>query len=209
MKFQIGPVQSLKLALKQLEPLIRDGKSIQTGKPMEGFGGMLPREALANWLLCAVQNRSGADRYIFAFDASDPTGSDGIIWDTATGMTYPTEHVLIHTPHGNSIADDTSEALVLCAIQQKQAKGGAAYALGKTLVVFLNIAAGPYQPSWLVRNLPADIDFAAVYLVSSQEMNAGRYVFAVSQLNWHIQEAPTFRVVIAETFDDWKVEQLL
>ena len=41
------------MGLKELEPFVRNGEHLQTGKPFKRFGGMRSREILANWLLRA------------------------------------------------------------------------------------------------------------------------------------------------------------
>jgi hypothetical protein len=46
---------------------------------------------LANWLICAALNDGATDLpYVFT---SDPTGSDGIIYDRASDADWPTEHI--------------------------------------------------------------------------------------------------------------------
>ena len=65
------------MALKELEPFIRHGEHLQTGKPFENFGDLRSRELLANWLLCVTFNaESGDERMTFT---TDPDGGDGII----------------------------------------------------------------------------------------------------------------------------------
>src|SRR5579871_113241 len=141
MKYPVTRFKSLKIALKELEPFIRNGEHLQTGKPFKRMGGMRSREMLANWLACVVINaQSGANLYF----SSDPTGGDGIMCDTSTGETWPTEHVMVPRRSGGQTAD--AEALILDAIEQKRNKGGAAYAAGKTLIVFLDAEAGPWYP---------------------------------------------------------------
>jgi hypothetical protein len=71
---------------------------------------------------------------------SDPLESDGIIYDNVTGETWPTEHVLV--PYIRASQATAVEALILKAVGKKHSKGGAAYASGKTLVVFLNAGGG-------------------------------------------------------------------
>lgn len=56
MKYPTINFTSLEAALKQLEPFVRDKQHLLTGRPFRKFGGMLPREACANWLLCAAVN---------------------------------------------------------------------------------------------------------------------------------------------------------
>jgi hypothetical protein len=83
------------IALKEMEPYIRNGQHLQTGKPFKNFSDMRSREVLANWLICAVQNAEhGTERFTFT---SDPVGGDGVFCDTETGETWPSEHVMV--PH--------------------------------------------------------------------------------------------------------------
>jgi hypothetical protein len=91
MKYPVQRFKSPAVALKELEPFIRNGEHLQTGKPFEKFGGMRSREILANWLLCAAINSTDIRELTFS---SDPVRGDGIICDSATGETWPTEHVM-------------------------------------------------------------------------------------------------------------------
>jgi hypothetical protein len=116
-KYFVTRFKSLPVALKELEPFIRNGKHLQT-----------------NW----------ADGRQLTF-SSDPTGGDGIIEDMATGETWHTEHVLV--PHLRAAQTGDAETLILRKVEEKQRKGGAAYAAGKTLIVFLNAGAGIWHPN--------------------------------------------------------------
>jgi hypothetical protein len=51
MKYPTTSFKSPKLALKELEPLIRNGRHLATGRRFKEFGGMRSREILANWLI--------------------------------------------------------------------------------------------------------------------------------------------------------------
>jgi hypothetical protein len=113
--------------------------------------------------------------------SSDPTGGDGIISDTITGETWQTEHVLVPTPRGGATAD--AEALILKAIDQKYKKGGAPYASGKTLVVFLNAGAGMWLPNKVAKQLPDPLLFDAVWVVGLQKVEGGKYVYAATRLD--------------------------
>lgn len=161
---------------------------------------MRSREVLANWLMCvAVNHVTQADRLTFT---SDPVGGDGIILDTITDETWPTEHVLVpRARHGE--AQDV-EALILKAIADKQAKGGAAYARGKTLVVFLN-AVGAWVPRKVAQLLPADLAFEAVWVVGLSGVQDGEYVYNVSRLDLRQGYPPVWRVRIAKDFEGWMV----
>jgi len=204
MKYPITRFKSLTLALKELEPYIRNGEHLQTGKPFKTLGGMRSREALANWLLCVVGNTIEADRYTFT---SDPLGGDGLILDNTTGEVWPTEHVLVPLLPDGPPTGGAAEALVLQAVADKQAKGGTAYASGKTLVVFVNAVAGPYVPNRLARNLPDDLAFAGVWVVGLQYVEEGRYTYGVTLLDRSGLPSPTFRIHVAATFDSWEVER--
>ncbi len=46
MKHETKQFKSLIVALKELEPFVRNGKYLQSGRPFRNFGGMLSREAL-------------------------------------------------------------------------------------------------------------------------------------------------------------------
>jgi hypothetical protein len=67
--------KSLAVALKELEPFVRKGEHLQTGRPFDKFGGMRSREILANWLVCVATNAATEGELTFC---SDPTGGDGI-----------------------------------------------------------------------------------------------------------------------------------
>jgi alkylhydroperoxidase family enzyme len=90
---------------------------------------------------------------------TDPEGTvgDGIIYDTVTERACPMEHVLARrTARDKGLDADT---LILRAVRNKQKKGGAAYASGKTLVVLLedgevwfpNKSPSCYRGSWILR----------------------------------------------------------
>ena len=55
MKHQVTRFKSLKVGLKEIEPFIRDGKHLQTGKPFKRFGGL--RSANCSRTGCYVLRR--------------------------------------------------------------------------------------------------------------------------------------------------------
>jgi hypothetical protein len=131
-KYKVTRFKSLKIALKELEPFIRNGQYLQTGKPFKRFGGLRSRELLTNWLLCVVVNSERkADQLTFT---SDPQGGDGIIYDPVTENAWVMEHVMVPRSCGDEARN--IETRILNAIELKQDRGGRAYASGKTLVVF-------------------------------------------------------------------------
>jgi hypothetical protein len=202
MKYPVRRFKSLAVALKEIEPFIRNGEHLQTGKPFEKFGGMRSREILANWLICVAVNSVNGDKLTFS---SDPIGGDGIICDVATGETWPTEHVMVPRLRPGEAGD--AEALVLKAIEHKRDKGGAAYATGKTLIVFLEAGAGLWFPNKVARQLPEPLHFAAVWVVGLQGVEAGEYVYGVTNLDLTKGNAPTLLVRIKEDFGAWEVKR--
>jgi hypothetical protein len=204
MKYPVTRFKSLEVCLKELEPFIRNGEHLRTGKPFKQFGGLRSRELLANWLLCvAVNHAIQKDRFTFT---SDPLGGDGVVCDNATEETYLTEHVLVPPVRGGEPGD--AEKRILEAICHKQDKGGTAYASGKTLVVFLEAAAGDWHPNKVARQVPEEIDFEAVWVVGLQGVEDGEYVYGVTRLDLSRGNVPVWHVRIAKDFESWKVEPL-
>jgi hypothetical protein len=202
----IGLQLSLKVALKELEPFIRDARHLQTGKPFDQFGGLRSRELLANGLLCATINaEKGTDDMTFI--TSDQLAGDGIIYNTATEDAYPTEHVLV--PEERSGAAVDAEARILAAIEQKCNKGGAAYASGKSLVVFLNAGGGgAWFPNRVAKRLSTPLHFAIVWVVGLHQVHGDEYVYGVTQLDVSEGNAMVWRVHIGKEFDTWRVEAI-
>ncbi len=127
------------------------------------------------------------------------------IHDEKSGEIFPTEHVLVPN---QQIGNDT-QSLVLQAIDDKRTKGGAAYASGKTLVVFVNAGGGEWFPNRVARALPNPLHFEAVWVISLQKVEAdGAYTYGVTHLDLSEGDAPTFIVRIAKDFDAWEVTRL-
>ncbi|QQO20235.1 hypothetical protein JJB98_10065 [Bradyrhizobium diazoefficiens] len=203
MKLLVRKFVDLKIALKELEPFIRDGRQVQNGKPFRNFGRMLPREAIANWLLCATANAIDGRQLTFA-STDDPIGGDGIIVDQMTDEDFPTEHVMVPVQQSGD-----AEALILKAIDHKRNKGADAYASGKTLVVFLNAGAGHFFPNRLARALPTPLRFASVWVISLQRVDQdGAYIYGVTLLDVANGDAPALLVRISSTFDAWEVTRV-
>lgn len=197
MKKKVIRFKNPKTALKELEPYIRDGNHLQTGKPFQNFEDGRSRELLANWLLCAAINATHqGERLTFTSDAD----GDGNIVDTVTEEVFPVEHVMV--PSQLSAAD--IEPAILKAITKKNNKGGTAYASGKTLVVFSN-ASGAWHPDSLAKQLPQPVHFEAVWVVSLKEVRDGCYNYYVARLDLSRGHAPVWQIAINGDFSDWKV----
>ena len=199
MRYQTKRFKSMAIALRELEPFIKSGAHLETGKAFKNFGDLRPRELVANWLICAAVNAEESEIERMEFH-TDPTGGDGVLVDTKTNETWPTEHVLVPMHRSSTVAD--IEASILKAIEEKQKKGGAAYASGKTLVVFLNSGGGEWKPNRVARKLPAH-DFGAVWVVGLCTAEDGEYIYGVANLYAEGGDAPTWVIQIAKDFGSW------
>jgi hypothetical protein len=200
--------RNLKVGLRELEPFIRNGQHLQTGRPFRQLRGMLSREALANWLVCAVANfEHGSERMSFT---SDPTGGDGIIHDSDTQTTWKTEHVMVRRPLPTEGRQNRKsvETQILEAVAKKQAKGGAAYASGKQLVVFLDSGGGEWYPNKVARSLRGPLLFDEVWVAGLHGPVVEHYVYGVTLLSLVVGNAPTWLVRIATDFSSWSVTRI-
>jgi hypothetical protein len=100
---------------------------------------------------------------------------------------------------------DGTEALILRAIEHKRKKGGAAYAAGKTLIVFLDADTAAWFPNRVARQLPDPLHFATVWVVGLQGVDGGEYVYGVTNLDLTEGDAPTLLVRINRDFEGWVV----
>ena len=195
--------KSLELALKDLEPFVRDGHHLLKGRPFEKFGEQRSREMIANWLLCVVLNfehKTTAYRF-----SSDPSGGDGLICDTNQNVGFPTEHVMVYQ-HGNQ-PTRTSEDGIAAAVDSKQSKG-ATYASGKLLIVFNETGGGTvWLPNAAARRLPKN-DFHAVWVVGLNLVVDECYVYYVTQLDLSNGDSPSWQVKIANDFGSWEVRRI-
>lgn len=205
MNYSVRRFKSLAVGLKELEPFIRSGEHLQTGKPFPQLHGMRSREALANWLICAAANfEHGSDRMSFT---SDPTGGDGVIHDSQAQATWQTEHVMVRRPlSAKEKANPKSvETQILEAVAMKQAKGGTAYASGKQLIVFLDSGGGEWYPNKVARHLPQPLLFEDVWVIGLHGPIVDEYVYGVTQLDLSGGNAPTWLVRIGQDFQSWIV----
>ena len=204
MNHHVTRFKSLAIALKELKQFIRNGEHLQTGRGFASFGGARSRELLGNWLLCvAINSITTPERLTFC---SDPTGGDGIIYDTETEEAWLTEHVMVPTVPGDDPAQDLEQE-ILNTIGHKHSRGQE-YAAGKTLVVFLNRGGPPWKPNVVARQLPDPLLFEAAWVVGLQGVNEGQYSYNVTRLDVRQGNAPAWRVHIAQDFSSWNVEPI-
>eukprot|EP01012_Entosiphon_sulcatum_P049904 TRINITY_DN68635_c0_g1_i1.p1 TRINITY_DN68635_c0_g1~~TRINITY_DN68635_c0_g1_i1.p1 ORF type:complete len:206 (+),score=2.95 TRINITY_DN68635_c0_g1_i1:86-703(+) len=204
MKYRVNKFRSLSLALRELKPFILNGIHLQNGKGFESMNEMRSREILANLLLCiAVNSVTSPDRLTFT-SAPDEVGGDGVILDTVSGIGIPTEHVMVPAIPKN-VGQDAGK-LILEAVNHKFKKGGAAYAGGKTLVVFLFPGVGEWYPNKIARELPSPLLFDAVWVIALHSVDNGRYIYDVTRLDH--PHPPIWRVKFNLDFDDWEVDPI-
>jgi hypothetical protein len=99
-----------------------------------------------------------------------------------------------------------AQTLILKAIEKKRKKAGAAYASGKTLVVFLDLDGAEWFPNRVAKELPDPLHFATVWVVCFlKRTDDGEYIYGVTHLDVSKGDAPTFLVRIAKDFDSWEV----
>ncbi len=202
MEHTVKIFKSLTIALKELAPFIQNGEHLQTGRGFKSFNDGRSRELLANWLLCvAINSTTTPERLTFC---SDPTGGDGIIYDTVTKETWLTEHVMVPTIPGDSAADDL-EKLILNMIEHKRNRGPD-YAARKTLIVFLNRAGPAWKPNVVAKQLPDPLLFEAAWVIGLNAVNERKYSYNITRLDLSGGNAPTWRVHLAEDFSSWSVE---
>lgn len=206
--YRVRRFKSMAICLKELEPFVRHGEHLQSGKPFAKLDGMRSREVLANWLICAALNFDyGSDRMSFT---SDPTGGDGVLHDSQTQMTWPTEHVMVRRPLSprEKATPKSVQTEILEAVALKQAKGGAAYASGKQLVVFLDSGSGEWKPNKVARALPHPLLFVDAWVVGLHGPVTDQYAYDVAKLDLSNGDAPIWLVRIAAAFDHWTVQRI-
>jgi hypothetical protein len=102
------------------------------------------------------------------------------------------------------------DTLILDAVQAKEAKG-AAYARGKTLVVFLDAGLGEWKPNVVARKLPPG-HFKNVPVVGlNGPVEEGRYAYGVTCIRTGLDpagNAPIWLVQLHKAFDSWEVKRV-
>ena len=173
MKHSVTKFKSLEVALKELEPFIKNGTHLESGKPFAQFGDMRSREMLANWLISATLNfEYKTTQYSFT---SDPDGGDGTIVNLGTSQAWMTEHVMVPRPQNEVEESKGIHSLILHAIDLKRNKGGEAYASNKLLIVFLNSGQGLWIPNQVASQLPSPLYFEDVWVIGLEGVADDKY----------------------------------
>jgi hypothetical protein len=73
------------------------------------------------------------------------------------------------------------------------------------LIVFLEAGVGTWFPNKVARRLPDPLHFATAWVVGLQRVEAGEYVYGVTNLDLTYGNAPTLLVRISRNFGAWEV----
>lgn len=194
-------IRDLKLALKDFEPMVKDPKWLVNGRVISNFS-LRPREAWANWLLCAVISKS-QNRDMTFLEAGQDEG-DGFLLDRNTGEYIVTEHVCALDAPGRKRPLPKGEERVILEIEKKIARGKD-YAKNKTLVVFFD-GAGIYYRKNIREAIRDKHHFDSIYAVGLIKGDSLEYRYSVTEFGYH--DSITHMVVINNDFTDWKVSEL-
>ncbi len=205
MKHAINMPTTLRDAIREIGPFIVGN---ELGKRFKSYDGLLLREVVGNWLVCAILNDQCAtpDRYTLTTEPKGG-GADGAIIDRTTGLAMATEHVMATKWVDGKLAENVTESaeqLVTEAIRLKNAKGSR-YGTNKILVIYLEANVRDYSPRAIREHLPPDTAFADVWVVVPQ---GGLWDYDVIHVDSAFVDPPTYRVSITEAFGDWNVTLL-
>lgn len=195
-------VKDLKQVLKDMEPHIKRVQPLITGRPILNFP-LLMREALGNWLICAVGNYNG---YNITFQ-TDPSGGDGIIFNRVTKSGTYTEHVSAINNLPNAKPITNSDDFILQKIQDKIDKGKAnndKYK-NKMLVVFIE-GMGNFHPLKIAREIKGKHNFSSVWSFGLEKSNDTEYCYMVIQLSTYLSDPLIYKIHIPIDFESWTVE---
>jgi hypothetical protein len=201
MRAKSTKVRDLAGVLKDLERHIKAPINLYKGRRFKNFG-LLPREVLANWMICAVGNFEDEDEALTF--ATDPSGGDGVLINRKDEQIVITEHVFV--PKFASTTTSTIEGLLVGSIQNKNKKGRA-YAEGKHLIVFSD-AIGMWNPNVLSRRIAGSHGFRAVWVIHLNKGGEGGYEYAIALLDLKFGDAPIWTVSIDAGFGSWQVQRV-
>lgn len=195
-------IKDLRVVLKDFEQMVKDPKHLWNGRDIENFT-LRPREAWANWLVCAVLSTQHGKDFTFIED----TTGDGFIVERGSGIIISTEHVsALNIPKAGQLAP--GEQRVIDAINLKIRKGRE-YAQGKLLVVFFD-GAGNFYRSKIREAIYQRHNFEAVFCVGLLESGPDGYSYSVTEFRDSFgEQSTTYKVKINNDFTDYKVTQII
>lgn len=189
-------VGNFKVILKDFESMVKDPQFLRIGRTISNFS-LRPREAWANWLLCAVLRKMGDPNTTFMEDDD----CDGFIVDPHTGHLVPTEHVaVLDVPSKKPAAK--GELGIINAIKHKIARGSE-YAQGKYLVVFFE-GLGEFYRNQIRVAIRGQHSFKMVYGIGLLTIDAKKgYRYVVTQ--FHDFHSVSYFIDISYSFSEWAV----
>ncbi len=192
-------IRDLKIALKDMEPYIKNPTFLTQGKRFSNFN-MLVREAWANLLICAVMEKITGER--FTFQESD---GDGIIGSKDSKIAHIVEHVCaMDFPAGKQLPK--REDRVLWAINHKT-KRGPEYAKGKILVVFFD-GAGMFVRTKIRESIYGRHQFESVICIGLLTVDDSGYEYILTDYcDEYEDKSISFRIKIPLDFSGWSIAQ--
>jgi hypothetical protein len=199
MKQKVTAVKDLHLIFADLEVWIKNPEILYSGRA--GNMQLLPREILANWLICILGSEIDPSKSL-TFSNDPFGGGDGIIIDRNSEEQMVTEHVFV--PKHKKTDESVAEELVIKAIQDKQAKGKQ-YAEGKHLIVFCD-GIGNWFPNKVGREIEGKHDFASVWAIGLETPNDNFYTYWIVELNKN--HSPAFLIRVNFKEKNWCVSRI-
>lgn len=192
-------IKDFKMALKDLEPAVKQLKPLLNGRDMKNFS-LRPREAWANWLLCVVLRKvHETDDITFGED----NDTDGILLDKKTGQWLLAEHVsALDVPSKKPIPK--GEERIIQAINLK-IKEGPDYAKNKILVVFFD-GAGEWRRNKVRESINGRHNFMNIFGIGLVKSGQDGYVYTVTE--FHEKFSISHKVEINGSFTDWIVTKI-
>lgn len=192
-------IKNLKIALKDMEPYVKESPYLTQGKRFQNFD-MLVREAWANLLVCAVMEEVTGESY--TFQESD---GDGIIGSKDTKEGVIVEHVCaMDFPAGKQ--PPKGDERVLWAIRHKTARGPM-YAKGKILVVFFD-GAGMFTRSKIRESIYGKHHFESIVCVGLLTVDNSGYEYILTDYcDEYGDKSISYRIKIPNDFSGWSIVQ--
>lgn len=195
-------VKDLKIALKDFESMVKNPQFLWNGRDISNFS-LRPREAWANWLICAVLRKMHGRDIIFMEDDS----GDGFVIYKDLRLAFQTEHVsALDVPKGRKLP--SGEQRVIDAINLKIARGND-YAREKLLVVFFD-GAGQFFRNKIRESIFGRHNFEAVFCVGLLDSGPDGYSYSITEFRDSFgDQSVTHKVEINGDFTDWEITQIM
>lgn len=112
MRQNVTTFKTLKYCLKEMQKFVLDGKHLESGKPLDKFGGLRSREILGCWVIAAMLNHVNQSERIKI--CTDPNGGDGILYNIDNQESLYIEQVMVSylTESNKTIEEATIEEII-------------------------------------------------------------------------------------------------